>query len=289
MNKFIISILLLFINISNIYSQSKRIESELMKCTYKAISDEGTSLKQLILDYETLLINEGVVEDSSGESYRVLVQNFANKNIITPSKLFCVETQKIKKANTNKFYDCKKTILKDSLNYDLSKLKGTKQALFNNAKPHIKAKEMLKVLSDSDFDIDYYKLRAFYLFCAIDTQAGINEIDLQNLDAENALNIYLDSRNTLYVNEVKKTIEQLKIIVRNHVLENKSKYVIFFKTERDTKYKEVLSCEKNIKEVIKSLRNEYALKTYNNIYENLNEDQKTETYTRYPLNFLSVD
>jgi len=158
MNK--LSTYLFLVLFASCSSQNDRIETKLMECYYESFSDKGIELKQLIFEYENLLIKEGFLKDNSGDSYISFLQNFANQKetIKTPSKLFCLENQKIKQSDSKKNLECRKTILSDSSGYDDSKLIGVKKAVVDNAKPYNVAKDMLKVLSKEDFEIPVQKL-----------------------------------------------------------------------------------------------------------------------------------
>ncbi|WAC01896.1 hypothetical protein N7U66_18875 [Lacinutrix neustonica] len=273
-----------------IHSQSKRIESKLMDCYYQSFSDDGVELKHLISNYENLLINEGFLEDNSGNSYLRFLQNFANqKYSVNPSKLFSVEEQKIIKIDENEFPECRKIILADSTTLYNFKSKGISDAVINNAKPYNTVKDMLKVWSVDDFEIDYYKRQAFLVFLLIDTESGLKKINIEDLDIENALKMYLDSKNTFYLGEVEKTKEELKKIVRNHIQNNKYKYAISFKADRKSLYLEYIIYQNIILQEIHSLRQEYALEKYNTEYENLLEKQREEVNKTYPENFLTLD
>ena len=55
MNKFIATIFIVFVGLSNVHGQSQRIENKYMDCFYAAYG------KETIDDYEKLLVDEGVL------------------------------------------------------------------------------------------------------------------------------------------------------------------------------------------------------------------------------------
>ena len=86
---------------------------------------------------------------------------------------------KIEKPDLEKAQECQKLIVKDSSLYDMSKLKGLEQAIDNaqysgDIQPSLIAEDILKVLTEDDFELDFYKLRTFLLFSIIDTGFGIS-------------------------------------------------------------------------------------------------------------------
>nr|WP_295705824.1 hypothetical protein [uncultured Lacinutrix sp.] len=174
--KSIFCIIILIIN-SSCFSQNNRIENKLMECYYQSFQDNGIEIKKLIHDYENLLINEGFLKDNSAKSYITFLQNFSNQNIYTPSKFFCVESQNIKKLNEVNYLECRKLVLEDFKHTNTSKLESIEKAVINNSNPQNVVKDMLKVLTKEDFEIEYYKRQAFLVFCLIDTEAGLKKRD----------------------------------------------------------------------------------------------------------------
>lgn len=162
---------------SSCYAQKNRIENEIMKCTYQSYSDNGRELQKLILDYQNHLIEEKILEDNSGQSYKTFLYNFAKGkgHTKTPSLFFSMEFDKIDKPDKNKFQECKKKIIGNYLYQDIFKLKSVDETFINGDRPHHIANEIMKNLSKNDFTIDYYKMRIFLLFSIIDTGSGIKK------------------------------------------------------------------------------------------------------------------
>ena len=44
-----------------------------MECVYRSYEDDGVKLAKLISDYENLLVNEGILKDNTGSSYRKIL------------------------------------------------------------------------------------------------------------------------------------------------------------------------------------------------------------------------
>jgi len=276
-------------------AQNERIENIIMDCSYQSFSDNGKEFRTLISDYENLLINEKILADNSGKSYRQVLQKIADgkKFDKVPSKFFSVELQKIEKPDSEKAQECQKIIVKDSASYNMSKLKGLEQAIANaqnsnDIQPSLVAKDILKVLTEEDFEIDFYKLRTFLLFSIIDTNSGINrrlpeiEKNQAEYDLTNALKIILDNKSEIYINDKKVTIIALKEIVRNYELKNKSESIISLKADRGTMYRTYIDVQNAIVGEINHLRDKLAKEKYNTELDKLTKEQLSEIKKVYP-------
>jgi biopolymer transport protein ExbD len=244
-----------------------------MDCSYQSFADNGIAFKKLISDYENLLINEKILADKSGKSYRQVLKDIADKKEFNkiPSKFFADELQELEKADLEKAQECKKIILQDSAKYDMTKLKGLEQA-FDKAQysgdlqPALIAEDILKVLGDKDFELDYYKLRTFLFFSVIDTSSGINEklpefaSNQSEIDLTNALKVKLDDQNQIFVDDNKVSLDDLKSIVREYESEFKSESIISLKTDRGTMYRTYIDVQNVIIGEIQYLRDQLAKK-----------------------------
>ena len=276
-------------------AQNNRIEDKIMDCSYQSFADGGKEFRSLLADYEGLLINEGILADNSGKSYRQVLQNIANgKNLDkAPSKFFTDELQKIEKPDLEKAQECQKIIVRDSASYNFSKLEGLEQAFMtsqnsNAIQPSLLAKDILKILSEEDFEIDFYKVRIFFLFNLIEPDSGVNrrlpEIDNNQIeyDLTNALKIFLNDQSEILVNEAKVTLDELKELVRDYELKNKSESIISLKNDRKTKYKNYVEVQNAIVGEIRDLRIQLAKEKYNMDLDSLTEEQLFEIKKIYP-------
>jgi biopolymer transport protein ExbD len=285
--------------ITSCVAQNDRIENIIMECSYQAFADNGKEFKTLISDYENLLIKEKILADKSGKSYRQVLQKIANDEEFdkVPSTFFSAELQKIEKPDLEKAQECQKIIVKDSSLYDMSKLKGLEQAIDNaqysgDLQPSIIAEDILKVLTEDDFELDFYKLRTFLLFSIIDTDSGISrrlpemEENQVEYDLTNALKITLDDKSEIFVDDKKVTIVQLKKLVRDYELKNKSESIISLKADRGTMYKTYIDVQNAIVGEIRHLRDKLAKEKYNTELDKLTEEQLSEIKKVYPQNLV---
>jgi len=280
-------------------AQNDRIENIIMDCSYQAFADNGKAFRTIIADYENLLINEKILADNSGKSYRQVLQKIADGNEFdkVPSKFFTDELQKIDKPDREKAQECQKIIVKDSTTYNMSKLKGLEQAITNaensyDIQPSLIAKDILKVLSEDDFELDFYKVRTFFLFNLIEPDSGISRRlpeseENQNVyDLTNALKITLDNKSEIFVDNKKVTIDKLKKLVREYELKNKAESVISLKADRGTMYKTYIEVQNAIVGEIRHLRGKLAKEKYNTELDKLTEEQLSEIKKVYPQNLV---
>jgi len=275
-------------------AQNDRIENIIMDCSYQSFEDGGKKFRKLISDYENLLIKEEILADESGKSYRQVLQKIADRNEFDkiPSIFFTDELQKLEKPDLEKAQECQKIIVKDSTIYNLSKLKGLELAI-NNAQnsrdiqASLIAKDILKILTEEDFELDYYKLRTFFLFNIIDIDSGISrrlpEIE-ENLeyDLTNALKIIIDDKSEIFIDNKKVTIDKLKRLVREYELKNKSESIISLKSDRGAMYKTYIEVQNAVVGEIRHLRDNLAKEKYNTELDNLTKEQLSEIKKIYP-------
>ena len=193
----------------------------MMECTYQSYPDNGLAFKQLISDYQTLLIDEEILADSSAKSYRDLLKKFADGKGFdkVPSKYFYIEFRNLEKGNEEALRKCREQVLNDSAMYSSSKLKAFKSVIQSNSpKASIQAKEILDVLSEEDFELHLYKLCTFMMFSYIETDAGVveNAQTVTDYDRTKALNIRLTKNKEILVNNQSASMAELKTLVKEY-------------------------------------------------------------------------
>ncbi len=275
--------------------KNDRIETKIMDCSYLSYKDGGKELKKLISDYQKLLIREEILIDSSGYSYIKLLQSIGSTDPYDkiPSKFYTNEIYKIGKSDLEKVKECQRAITTDSLTYDISKLKklneAAKRALQHpDIQAPIVAQELLKVLTKNDFEIDFYKIKAFTLLSLLESNSGIYRKPLpetekqKKYDLKNALKVTLDEKSEIYVNDKKVTMAKLKTLVRKYQLKNRSKSIISLKTTSETMYRTYVEVQNTITGEIRGLRNSLAKKKYNLEFDKLTQAQMDEVKNIYP-------
>tara|TARA_R100000306_G_C4365691_1_gene137536 strand:- start:668 stop:1582 length:915 start_codon:yes stop_codon:yes gene_type:complete len=293
-----IIILLLFTSCS---SQNKRIEKEFMDCSYQAYSDNGAQLKKLIYEYQELLVEEKILTDSTAKSYRDFFQDIAYGNEFrhVPSKSFLEQLQTIEQPNRILIQECQSRILKDSSNYDMIKLRMLEKAISSvqnsgDLQPSLVAKQILSVLSEEDFELDYYKLRTMMLFDVLNVDYGIdNKLRTSTgkvieHDLTNAFKISTNEKNEIFANGQKVSIKQLKEKVKDYERKNENSSVIAISASRETMYQTYIEVQNTITSAIKSLRDKKALSEFQIEFNKLTEEQKESIKNVYPIEIVET-
>ncbi|RUA12799.1 MAG: hypothetical protein DSY83_13515 [Flavobacteriia bacterium] len=287
----ILSFLAVIISISSCSSQEERIESKLMECTFQSYPDEGIEFKNLIANYQALLVKEGVLRDTTGESYRNIFKKLAEGNGFDkqPSTYFFIEHKNINPPDFDKKQLCQEKVISDSSKYDTTKLFLFQHAFApnnpNSSRASTIAKEVVNILTDEDFELTYYKLHAFLIFSYIDTDFGLNQPETEPIDStslKNALRITIDRDNIIYVEDKNVSLEELKNKVRLYEEKNKSKSIFLVRTDNETKYSTYYNVQQSIIGEIQYLRENFSKKNYSKSIHELSEEQLSEVNEIYP-------
>ena len=149
----------------------ERIENKLTQCSYHSFEDGGAQFQELMLDYENLLIKEGLLMDKSGASYRRMLSQLSEGNNVKGKALysFIEQWSGLEKREEFDMQNCIQQILSDSTQYKSHtylKFQATMEkevTLFGDFQPELLATKMLGILSAKDLELDFYKFRVFFL------------------------------------------------------------------------------------------------------------------------------
>jgi len=293
-----IIILLLFTSCS---SQDDRMEKKLMECYYQTYSDNGAELKELISNYQRLLVEEQVMADSSAKSYLNFYQKLADEKEFehVPSKSFLTELQNIEKPNGMINRECQTNVLADSSSYDTNKIFILEDAISSvqeagDLSPSLVSKQILTVLNEEDFELDYYRLRTLFLFDMLNVDYGIdNKLrtatgDVIEHDLTDALKISISEKNQIFVNGQKVNIDQLKKKVADYEQTHKNSSVIAISASRETMYRTYIDVQNSITSAIQNLREKIAINEYQLGFEKLIEKQKKSIKNIYPIEIVET-
>lgn len=270
------------------------MEVKLMDCIYENFDDKGIEMKQTISDFEQLLINERILKDNTGKSYRAIFEEIASDDNFNfhPSQSFMDLIMNIPQPNSDSVRNCQNTLLKNH-NYDFSKGKKLQSVLESNQnsdnfEPSNMANGILKVLDENDFELDYYKFRTFLMLDLLNSEVKRSEkLNEPKMDISNALKIYIDEKNKIFVEEDEIIIKELKPIILKYYKENKSNSVIALKTTKETMYREYIEVQNEIISAINTSRENLSKERFNEKYIDLTIDQKNEIDREYPNTIVS--
>lgn len=296
MKKLILTYLIFGILTISCQGQTERIEIKLMNCIYENYEDQGTEFKKILSDFEKLLIDEKILKDGTGKSYKAIFEKIIIDDDFdyNPSRSFLDEIIDIGMPQNESFRNCQSKLRENSEN---KFSKGTElQTVLDSIKnsgnltPSIVANGILSVLNEKDFELDFYKMSVFFLFDTISytNDDGISrklpdfKEDETEYDLSKAINIYIDGNNQIFANKEKVNIEELKVQIREYEFKNKSESIIIFKAERETMYKTYVDVQNAIVGEIRSLREQLAEEKYKTELDKLTEKQLIEIKYIYP-------
>lgn len=258
-------------------SKEKRVEERIMDCY--AITNQDITLKKEIENYENQLIEWKVLKDKSNDSYLSLIKQLAKQNNFEPSyfRPFITSTQL---RELDPCFDTINQIITDRYKFDkLDELsKDPNKNTISNISNH-----MLTILNKNDFHYGFNKMLFFHYLKEANFIGRKTQIKktANTGDQTEALSIYLDAENKIFINNSQVDHIQLKEKVLNYEIENKWNSTIQINTEKETKYESLHSVELIIKGVIEELREKYALETYKVSLSQLNKSQLEDVHTYY--------
>lgn len=281
--------------------KEKRIEELIMECSYNAFEDNGVYFKKVISDYEALLIKDKFLADNSAKSYLKVVQDIANeKEFEKASSLnYYDELQKLDESVTEKLDFCNlyEINLKEN---QLDKLTVLEKSIDNVIKttgsvnPAELAKDMLQVLTEKDFELEFYKIKVFILLSIVEPKQESN-VDLPShrleeldYDLTNSFVIAFNDKGQIYANDRIVDLNELKMLLRDYIEEFKSESILLFNIDNisTSTYETYSDVSDAIYEQIHFLREKLAIEMFNKDLESLTKEQLLEIHHIYPQDII---
>lgn len=268
-----------------------------MECNYLSFSDNGEQLKVLMSDFEAQLINEKFLADETGSSYQKIISQIASGIELNkkPSYSFMNQLNGLERRMDSTSINCQKNVLSDSTKYDsakFNKFQKTIENIINSAgdlRPEVIASVITEVLSTQDFELDFYKLRAFLLFDMLSQKPELNRTTPNNeqYDLDNAYKIYLNDENKLFVDNIEIKLKSLKTELVKYYKENKSKSVVVIKTDKEALYSEYITVQNKIVSALNIVRDIQSNEKFGKNYDDLNEVDKELIKKEFPQKIVS--
>ncbi|WP_435262084.1 ExbD/TolR family protein [Tenacibaculum sp. nBUS_03] len=293
--RYTIIIFLLIILFYSCGIKTERIEIKLMDCNKLAFIDEGKQLKELMIDYESNLIKSGIIANNSGKSYLETISKIADgvefKN--RPFYSFGEMLNGIRKNNSTTSNNCLQQVLIDSSKYDFKQFSKFQKILkktissSQDLRIELLAKVFSNVLTEKDFELDLYRMKVYLLFDMLRSDNILNsESKKNNYDNENALQIYLNSKNEIFIGNKEFKINDLKYRIINYYRKNKTKSVIIIKSDRETMYSDYINVENEIENTINLLQNDLSNEKFGKNYADLNNEELKFINKQYPKSII---
>ena len=276
-----------------------RVEEVIMECIYKSYDDNGRAFKKAIQGYETLLVEQNIIKDKTGKSYKETLMALAQDNNFKnrPSISFNSFIGDIGSLDSESYLECQKTLI-DTSNYDSSRFTiinkvVEKHMTSSDLNINLILSDIGTSLTEEDFDFDYYKIQTFKILDLFELDKGllrtlpkVNDESTKEKNLSNALSIYIDEKNTIFINDEKSSLKEVRKTVRNYYLENTSESIVTLNHKSGTSYAEYIAVQNEITSAINSLREKLALKLYKKDLDSLTKEELTTIRTKYPLNLI---
>jgi len=275
--------------LTNCQSQTERVETKIFNCINQSFPNNGNDFNKTILQFENELIEQHILKDRTGKSYREIYKQIYSETEIEfkPSKVFTDSIRSVNKYYFQIFLDCEGKYMntENYINSKTNKLKTALESLNKSGKfePKIIAKVILSNLDNNDFELDYYKFRTIQIVNFINVSFNTNnKNDILMGDIENAFKIHIDRNNGIFVNDKKVSVEQLRLLIKKYEKENKTESIFLVKANSEALYKTFIKVNNAINDEINSLRNQLAIEKYNMNFNQLSEKQKKGIIEIYP-------
>lgn len=294
--------LVMFIQLicSSCSNSAHSVERTLLECLSDGFEKEGVDLHSEISALESHLIDDGVLESNSGESYRELFVSIAEIGDI-PSVMASGSFEGLYGVNPEVYYsgDCTGMIAKlDAAEIRNSKPHGLRIAFesVDSSTTANVAKAIISVLDASDFENPYYRSLALLTILNLGrSERGIlrempHKQESQNeFEGFESLRITLTAEGEILVDSSDVISKELKALVKNFILRQESNGVIQFQPEAGTSYDLYIETENQVKGIYHQIREDKARQVYKKPFESLNDEQKIQIMDQYPLNIQSVE
>lgn len=303
-----LSCVILLFSTMHILGQTEKYEKETvaMNCFRNGFKDNGAKLENLIKKAETLLIEKKLLKDGSGESYLNVFKNLKTLkssetvnlgvadfilNTMVKADDFIFEKYKscisgmmneigFKESHINKNTEFLKSIIKNKGTNSISEI----------------GNEISKTFTAEDFTHEYYK---FLIITTIDnyyTKPTIQEVDIdeshlaeeikdvikKDPTVATNLQITIEGKNTLKINNVKVSSDELNEILKKHYQKHTFNSSISLRVHSETLMVTISDLKKEIQKVANTLRNELAVKKFNRPYNELTQKQQEVIKKTYP-------
>ncbi|WGD35524.1 biopolymer transporter ExbD [Olleya sp. YS] len=280
------------------YGQEERYEVKMMHCIYDAFEDGGVELQNSISIFEQLLIEEDILQDSSGQGYIGFLESLAkNASLKMPSQSFVTYVRDINQPDTSKITKCDREFLDDSLSFGYKKFKRLEKVVSQNDYELIidaskTANQILELLDKEDFELTLYKLSVFMLFDTFNTDLGIKSKlpepgnFSEDIKSNNSLVILINNKNEIFIDEKLIDFKDLNLHLSKYFEDNKFSSVVYIHYKLDTAYQIFVEVEDEITKTIDQLRKKYALEVFNKEYSELDEEALKIIRAMYPKNIL---
>ena len=304
----------------NSYCQNNyQPEEKLYACMIEKFDSAGVNLKSEILNFESYLINKGILKGSAGKDYVDFFCKAVKENNI-PSAIDVDSSIVLTRIPIQDYYlpKCIENLKNiDSVLIINSKFYKLQLALINQFnktgyEPDSLISAMLSVLDSAAFKNKYYKTLALLLILytsdfVIDYAAMLPSISSESpeqVGEKNILEVYITNEDKIFIQNKPVKINDLKHQVKHFILKTAdkkevdlpvigrqmiSKGVIHLTNDLGTSYKFYILVQNELISVYGQIRNKYSHKFFKTDYDKLNETEEKIISDLLPLRISDAD
>ena len=281
MRIYLITILILISSFTSCTSQTRSVEQEIFDCVTEKLPENGKYFKSNLLQAENSLIEQNIIKNGSGKSYKKLYEKIGSGKEIkykSPNNLI----DSIIVYNTEYFDVFKNCELdfSNNKNYKFSKTNKIKNALDSlvaNDKVDIESisNSLLSILDEKDFELDYFKYKTFLMLTLFDKDHSLSKlIESENqIERKNGLLIYIDENSKILIDEIKISPNKLKKRIIEYYKLNNSDSEILIRADRNAMYKIFKEVQDMIKE-LKLMLDQMSNDEFNLKFDQLNNKKR---------------
>lgn len=293
--RYFVLILLMAFCPAELISQEKPIEVLWFDCVYAGYLDGGEQVRKVFQDFEQALIDDGLLENGNGSSYRALLvamsagkveKSAANSGMVT--RLLAVEDQ----ADNPAINECHQQ-LKQNENYApvIGKTETVISDLIstNSLTVQTYASGLLEVHSDLNFDTAYGKMLVF-IGLDIDQLLSPRPVKFEFDDASAAdkepLQIVLVDNDRISIDGVDLgSLEELKKRLYNYGLDHPYTAIYDLSYPKYADAEKVELVRSTVIEIVDILREDRATTTYGKSFKDLTPAQQFDIEEEFPMVF----
>lgn len=280
--------------------QELAIEEELFDCLRWSYTDRDEALDSLIVTFESELIAEGLMRNSSAEEYRGLLQRIASgQPILRGMDSYFFTRFRNMAPDTLSILTCVERMERYVAQNPESRFGQTvalrELAMQENVPPDMQASDFLEILRISDFETPIYRFLTYHI---IDGQAyetatsppTLDDLRRRGLISESGANlfqVYMNTAGQLIVNDQLIPQEELLELVQEHARRFEEEAIYVVEIEDDVKYASYIGLKDQIALAITQVRDNYARRFLGKTLTELNEEERDAVFLRYPIRLVS--
>ena len=294
--KQIIIIVFLLTGLISCGQRKDRIENILLDCLESSYNEIGVDLNSELNNLEKYLIENGILQSNSGQSYFDFYKRVAEIND-NPNELDIGKFENLMKLKPNEYYlsscleNLKKIDSTEIMNSKYYQMTSKMQEVVANGEitPSSVANAIISVLKPLDFDKPYY--RAIALLTILNTsniETGIKRelLPQKQIDYSDfpTISILANSKSEIILNNKIVTNATFVNELYDFIKSNQEHHLILFSSEKGTTYDFYIKVQDKIIETYKRLREEKSNELYKKSFVDLTEIEKKKVKEIYPQN-----